>query len=193
MGCGGGPHIRSMAAFDYEVGRGSPAHSTFPGNTMGSVIRFINELEMKIAKGLLAAIVVLVFLAAIFRWFGLPLVWSVDSAQLLFVWACFIGADQALVRNRHIGVDFLTRRMSGNINHLLSIATYLLILAFLLIVLIYGINLCIESRYRRFNGMDLSFVWATSSAPVGALLMIKTVLISLAEKFGMFQSAQLKG
>ena len=43
------------------------------------------------------------------RFFGHPLIWSVDLAQLLFIWLCFIGATRAMRERGHLGVDFLVR------------------------------------------------------------------------------------
>lgn len=47
------------------------------------MLRRLAQLEFLVASLLLAAIVALVFLAAVGRTFGHPLIWSVDMAQLL--------------------------------------------------------------------------------------------------------------
>ena len=72
---------------------------------------FITLIERRLSEILLLFMVVFVFIAASLRWFGYPLVWSVDLAQLLFIWISFIGADIALQNNKHIGVDILTRNL----------------------------------------------------------------------------------
>ncbi len=48
------------------------------------------SLEFLLAKLLLACIVLLVFAAAVVRSVGHPLIWSVDVAQLMFIWLCFL-------------------------------------------------------------------------------------------------------
>ena len=53
------------------------------------MLRRLAQLEFAVAALLLAAIVLLVFVAAVMRFFGHPLIWSVDLAQLLFIWLCF--------------------------------------------------------------------------------------------------------
>ena len=45
---------------------------------------------------LLVFITGLVFVAAVMRFYGHPLVWSIDLAQLLFIWLCFLGASRAM-------------------------------------------------------------------------------------------------
>ena len=68
-------------------------------------------IEETVGRVLLAAIVVLVFVAAITRTFDHPLIWSVDLAQALFVWLCFAGAVKALRIRAHIGVDYFVKRL----------------------------------------------------------------------------------
>ena len=75
----------------------------------------LTRLEDITSKALLAAITGLVFFAAIGRSLGYPLIWSVDMAQLLFVWLCFLGANRAMRLKAHIGVDLLVRRLPHNV------------------------------------------------------------------------------
>ena len=55
------------------------------------MLKRLGQIELAICVILLAIITALVFVAAIMRFFGHPLVWSVDLAQLLFIWVCFLG------------------------------------------------------------------------------------------------------
>lgn len=138
--------------------------------------RWINRAEILVSQVLLAFIIVFVFAAALLRWFGRPLVWSVDLAQLLFVWICFIGADIAMQKDKHIGVDLLTNLMPVNAQKGLKLVSYLLGIGFLAIVGVYGVYLAIINVDRQFSGMELSYSWATMSAPVGCVLMIRTLV-----------------
>lgn len=136
--------------------------------------RFIILMEKKFSELLLLFIVAFVFIAASLRWFGYPLVWSVDLAQLLFVWICFVGADLALQAERHIGVDFFAKRFPAKVYKIILFFSYLLIIGFLIIIAYYGTSLAIMNHKRQFSGMEFSYSWATSSAPFGCLLMIRT-------------------
>ncbi len=73
---------------------------------------WIAKIEFAIGATVLALITLLVFAAAIARFFGNPIIWSVDMAQLLFIWLCFIGATKAMRERGHLGVDFLVRLFS---------------------------------------------------------------------------------
>lgn len=146
---------------------------------MKKIDMIITVIERKLSEILLIFIVVFVFIAASLRWFGYPLVWSVDLAQLLFVWISFIGADIALQNNKHIGVDILTRKLPKNVYRTILIISYFMILIFLILITYYGTYLAIMNYKRQFSGMEFSYSWATSAAPVGCLLMIRTIIKKL--------------
>lgn len=143
---------------------------------MPKIGKSLIALEEKVSMLLLIFIVVLVFLAALLRWFGYPLPWSVDMAQLLFVWFCFLGADQALRKDKHIGVDVLTRYLPLKAQRIIQLCFYIMIFLFLGLIVIYGVHLSYLNRLRQFNGMKLSYSWATVSAPVGCSIMMLTTV-----------------
>ena len=69
----------------------------------------LDKIERLVCIGLLSAIVLLVFAAAVMRTVGLPIIWSVDIAQLLFAWLCMLGANQTLKHAQHATVDIVTQ------------------------------------------------------------------------------------
>jgi TRAP-type C4-dicarboxylate transport system permease small subunit len=144
--------------------------------TLRRVLDIVRFVEKKVGQVVMALIVLLVFVASIFRTIGYPLVWSVDLAQLLFVWVCFLGADIGLQQDRHIGVDILTRALPQKLNQVITFVSYLLILGFLIIVIGFGTYLAFKNTHRLFNGMPISYSWATISAPFGCLLLGITII-----------------
>ncbi len=129
--------------------------------------------ERTVSVGLIA-LILLVFFSATLRWFGIDMSWSIDMAQLMFAWICFIGADLAMRRVRHMGVDLLVDKLPKTLGSIIYIVNYLMIIGFLLMVLYYGTNLCIVNVKRQFNTLPLSYSFVTASAPFGALLMLVT-------------------
>lgn len=122
----------------------------------------------------LAALIILVFSAASLRWFGIDMSWSIDMAQLVFAWVCFIGADLAMKQKRHMGVEMLTDKLPLPMRNGVYLFNNLLILIFLGFVVYYGTNLVMINYRRSFNTLPISYSFVTASAPVGALLMIYT-------------------
>ena len=138
------------------------------------------RVEDALSKFLLIAITMLVFFAAIMRTIGSPMIWSVDVAQLLFVWLCIFGANRAMRLKTHIGVDMLVVRLPRVSRWMLEIALGLLTLAFLMALAITGFKLTILNWQRVFGDSGISYAWVTSAIPVGCVLMSVTLLVQMA-------------
>ncbi|WP_372394874.1 TRAP transporter small permease [Azospirillum sp. HJ39] len=134
------------------------------------------KAEAVLATTLLAVIVLLVFTAGITRWFGYPLVWSVDVAQLLFAWASFLGADLALRKHAHIGIDYLVKRLPARPRAVLDIVLALVVLAFLLTMTVKGYQLTMLNLERQFGDSGISYAFVTAAVPAGCLLLSVTLL-----------------
>lgn len=136
-----------------------------------------STLEEAFTSVLLLAIVILVFIAAITRYFGTPINWSVDVAQALFVWVIFVGAHQAMLESRHIGVSFVVDRLHPNVRMGIQVAVGLVIAVFLVAIIVYGIQVSIINYRRILQNIPVSYSWVTMAAPVGAFLMLITTLV----------------
>ncbi|WP_377559027.1 TRAP transporter small permease [Ornithinibacillus salinisoli] len=131
---------------------------------------------------LMLAVVFFVFIAAVMRWAGSPIAWSVEIAQLLFVWLIFLGANRSLRENRHIGVDFFVKKLPNNLRNIIDIIIYLLILAFLLFISRFGILLSIENSVRQISSLTISYAYISASVPVGCFIMSITTIGKIREK-----------
>lgn len=135
------------------------------------MLRRLAQLEFFIAAALLGVIVVLVFAAAIMRFFGHPLIWSIDMAQLLFIWLCFFGATRAMREKGHLGIDLLVRWLPPVGRFRLELVISVIILVFLGLLAVEGYNLTMLNRQRLFGDSGLSYAWVTSAVPVGCIML----------------------
>jgi TRAP-type C4-dicarboxylate transport system permease small subunit len=133
------------------------------------------RLEDLASKALLAAIVLLVFLAAIARTIGHPLIWSVDLAQLLFIWLCFLGANRAMRIKAHIGVDLFVRKLPRTPRHISEVGLGIVALAFLIALVVAGYRLTVLNWQRIYGDSGISYAWVTSAVPFGAGLLAITL------------------
>lgn len=133
------------------------------------------RLEDAAAKALLAAVVFLVFAAGLARTFGHPLIWSVDFAQLLFVWLCFVGANKALRAKAHVGVDYFVRKLPAAGRRWIELALALVSLAFLVVMAWNGVKLTMLNVERVYGDSGISYAWVTGAVPVGCLLLAVTL------------------
>jgi len=141
--------------------------------------RRLAQLELAVAAAVLAVIVALVFAAAIMRFFGHPLIWSVDLAQLLFIWLCFLGAAKAMREKGHIGIDILVRRLGHRRRLLLEIVVTAVILVFLAFLVLEGSRLTMLNRQRLFGDSGISYAFVTAAVPVGSVMLGLALLSNL--------------
>ena len=139
-----------------------------------SLIRKATNLEEWLSQFLLAVIVLLVFVAAFTRYIGMPINWSVDIAQALFVWVIFLGANQAWRKSRHIGIDLLVERFGARTRNRIQLFLYGIIALFLVSLIVSGIHITIVNAERILQDIPISYSYVTSAVPVGAFLMLLT-------------------
>lgn len=143
---------------------------------MRHISKYFILLEEWTTRILLVTVVCLVFYTSIVRWIGFPVSWSVELAQLIFIWVIFLGANQALRKNRHIGVDIITKRLPQKIQLTLAIIVDLIIVAFLMICVYYGFKASIDNSLRSIQNLPISYSFVTLAVPIGSTLMIITLI-----------------
>jgi TRAP-type C4-dicarboxylate transport system permease small subunit len=159
---------------------------------IGNVIRKAIALEEFITQVMMGFIVVLVFIAALTRYLGYPINWSVDIAQAVFVWVIYVGANQAWRNSRHIGIDLLFKQFSPKIQFYLQLFLYVVIAVFLVSLIIYGIQITIVNAGRILGDIPISYSFVTIAVPVGSFLMLLTTVEKSYTLFRMKAEAETK-
>jgi TRAP-type transport system small permease protein len=140
------------------------------------------KTENFITNLLMIGVVFFVFIAAVLRWAGSPISWSVEFAQFLFVWVIFLGANRCLREDKHISVDFFTKKLPGKVRISVEIVINLIVMAFLIFLVVFGTLLSLENSVRLISNLPISYSFITMAVPIGSLLMIITILFKLKEK-----------
>jgi TRAP-type C4-dicarboxylate transport system permease small subunit len=143
------------------------------------IYRICCKAEEFIVASFVAIITFLVFASAVARSIKHPLNWAQDVSLLLFAWVVFLGADLALRRADFVRVDMLISHFPAAVQKVLYYFMYLLALAFLGVVIRYGIPLSIDNSKRLFQTLGISYAWATISAPVGSILLMISIVLKL--------------
>lgn len=145
---------------------------------MRTLYDMIGKVEAVVAGILLILMVLLIFAGGLARLAAHPLNWTIDFATCFFAWACFICADIAWRRDSLMSIDLLTDRLAAHAQRALTYLNYMILLAFLAFVIIYGTQLAWTSRARSFQGIPwISYSWVTASLPSGALLLMLTTVV----------------
>ncbi len=147
------------------------------------VYDWVGKVEIQISKYALGLMTALIFLSAVLRTVGLPLSFAVDGATFLFAWCVFLAADVAMRKDKLVCVDILVVRLPKKAQFFIRLINYLIIAAFLTVLVIYGAKLTYETRYRMFQGIYwLSYSWVTLAVPLGALMMLITSILKIKEQ-----------
>ncbi|MGG3823053.1 TRAP transporter small permease [Geobacillus thermodenitrificans] len=146
---------------------------------MEKVIIFVGKIEKILSTLLLGVIVLLVFFSSLLRYLGYPINGADTIAAALFVWLIYIGADQALRNDRHLGVDFIIKRLSPRIRYFISLIIYLTLLAFLLLITYVGVLLTMENNGRILGDLPVSYALVTIAVPIGTALMCLTTVTKI--------------
>lgn len=135
------------------------------------------KVEQFVGAVMLVAVVLLVFVSAVIRVTpSIRIIWSMDMSQLLFIWISMIGADLALKKKGHMGVDLLVRKFPEKLQKTLMAGSFLLCFAFSTFVTYWGINLCIENAMRKYQTLGISYSFATAAVPVLSIFMLLTLI-----------------
>lgn len=143
------------------------------------MLHVYDKIEFAVGFALLAIITGLVFIAAVMRFAGEPIIWSIDMAQLLFIWLCFVGATRAMRKKMHLGVDYLVRLLPHRIRLVVETLLTASFIAFLLTLAVEGFKLTMLNWERVFGDSGLSYAWVTIAVPAGALMLSATLLSNL--------------
>jgi TRAP-type C4-dicarboxylate transport system permease small subunit len=145
--------------------------------------RFLRTLargEEIAARVCLVGCASLVFVAAVSRALGAPVLWAIDIAMLLFIWCAFLGADAAMRAHQHLIIDVVVRLFPRRAQRALLIMHWTIIVAFLLALVVLGTQLTLLNVQRPMGDTEISYAYVTAAVPVGSLLMAVTALAQLA-------------
>jgi TRAP-type transport system small permease protein len=141
---------------------------------MAGLLHGLARGEDLVARACLAGCAGLVFVAAVSRALGSPVLWAIDIAMLLFIWCAFLGADAALRARQHIIIDIVVRLFPQPLQRALLIAHWTIIVAFLLALVVLGTQLTLLNVQRPMGDTEISYAYVTAAVPAGALLMAIT-------------------
>lgn len=144
---------------------------------------FYDSLEqvLKIAIVLLlTAMTCVVILGIVARYILLiSIPWTEELARYLMIWTGFVGFGVAYRKKELISVKLFINRLQP---HLLRTALFISDIAcsiFLIIVVIYGIKLCIMNAYQVSPALRISMAIIYSAIPLGCCLYLVFVIESI--------------
>jgi TRAP-type C4-dicarboxylate transport system permease small subunit len=105
-----------------------------------------------------------------------PSTWTEESMRRLLIWMVMLGTVVAFRRGALVSVDLMLRSARGAWLATVRWTITLTALAYLAVLVWFGINLVTRVRFQTFASMELSMGWAYAALPVGAALAMVAVV-----------------
>ncbi|GBU09053.1 transporter [Gammaproteobacteria bacterium] len=134
------------------------------------------KIEESLAMFFLAATCIFVLIGAVGRSIGMPLIWSIDLAQLMFAWVCALAADITLQHNGHVVIDIMLRFIPKLLQKIMNIIWILAICGLLGLLIYLGVQLFFVNPNRVIGDTGLPYRLINVTIPVSATLMLITML-----------------
>ena len=144
--------------------------------------RWYDRLEEWLALALLGATSLTMLVSSTARAIGQPFAGGAELAQFLFIWTAVLGADITLRRGGQVRIDALAVRLPLTLQRLVIGLCLALMLGFLALLAWYGFPLALSNWQRPMGVAGLSYGYITLALPVGATLMIVSLLRRVAAK-----------
>ncbi|MFM2485000.1 TRAP transporter small permease [Celerinatantimonas yamalensis] len=136
----------------------------------------LRQLELALAKISLAAMALLILIGGIARTLDHPVIWSLEISMVIFAWVSMLAIDQALQKQRHIGIDILTIHLSQRTQRRLNLMNQLIILGFLICGIWYGYSFTITTGNQVLPVTQLPLYILNAAVPTGCVLMAITTI-----------------
>lgn len=135
---------------------------------------FLDDLEENLLCGILALMVIIIFLQVIMRYvFANSLTWSEELARYLFIWLTWLGTGYAFKSNRHLRIEFLVDKLSVRVRYYLEFLILVLWLGFSVFLVYQGwiVTNLNWTRGQLSAAMQIPMALAYAAVPVGCLFM----------------------
>ncbi|MBL1240354.1 MAG: TRAP transporter small permease [OCS116 cluster bacterium] len=140
------------------------------------------KIEIAAAIALLVAIVLLVAVASVSRAIGSPIIWSVEIAQLLFVWLCMLASDIALQEGRHFGLLVLLDALKPQLRKTIEIINMSILMMLLILLFYYAWKNTGLMHARLIGSTQMHASYLHASMPVGLALLMRTMSVLIYNK-----------
>ncbi len=128
---------------------------------------------------LLAGIVLLVGAGSLTRVMGMPIIWSVEIAELMFLWLCVLAIDLGMQEERHFGLELILDNVPPRVRKLIEGANIVVLIGLLTFMLYYAWQNTLLMYPRLIGALQLHGSIYHVSMVVGFALLLRTLIAKL--------------
>lgn len=153
-----------------------------PASTLVSSLNRAFDAVLEISTALLVvAEIVILFVGIVARYaFNNPLIWTDDTASLLFLWLSMLGSVLALRRSEHMRMTALVSRAAPHMRERLELLALSAMLVLLAALLLPAWDYMQNDAIVSIMSLDISMSWRAVAMPLGILLMGVMLLLRIA-------------
>ncbi|MDF1606674.1 TRAP transporter small permease [Hoeflea sp. YIM 152468] len=139
----------------------------------------LRRIEFASASLLLVGIVLLVGGGSLARVWGWPIIWSVEIAQLMFLWLCVLAIDLAMQDGRHFGLEIILDNVPPRMRGLMEAANIMIMIGLLIFLLRYAWKNMILMHPRLDGALQIPGSVFHASMVLGFALLVRTLVTKL--------------
>lgn len=137
-----------------------------------SKLVFLDRAIQLLASAAIGSILVITLAQVVLRYgFSIALPWSADAAQVLLVYTVMLVAGYAVGKGSHFALPMLVDAMPPALRKHMPILHSLLLLAFSVTMIVFGIRLGLSQMGTRLPALGLPVGMVYMALPLGAALM----------------------
>lgn len=142
-------------------------------NNMKLLFDKVEKIILWLLALLFAVMVVSLFYQIIMRFlFKSANSWSEELTRYSFIWMTMLGSAVATRRSRNMDVDFIVNKMPKLLKRVNTFITKGLIIAFLLVIIVYGISLVGITFKQLSAGLRIPMACIYAAIPTGGILIL---------------------
>lgn len=150
--------------------------------TLKKFTNIVEKVQLTLGVTSLSIFFIAIMIQIGARYFGIPMIWTEEVANYSFIWAVFMGAAVMVNRKEHFRFDGLSKKLKGKAKIYLDIFNNLILLAFNIAILYYGIQ-ALENfwdyRWMALPFLKMGYVWI--AIPIMGITMVLYSLVHLIE------------
>jgi TRAP-type C4-dicarboxylate transport system permease small subunit len=149
-----------------------------------SILKIIWKAEVAFITIAMGVMSIVTFGAVVSRFsFHYPLPWSEELVRYLFAWTSMVGSSVAVRAGAHIGINVVTDRLPKAWKKPADALVIVCSVVFCIALLFIGWDQVLKQSGQLSPAMGLDMAFVYSCLPVGAILMIISLIAVLLQDF----------
>jgi TRAP-type C4-dicarboxylate transport system permease small subunit len=149
---------------------------------MTGLVEKINTFLDRASLVLIVIMVLLVWTQVFMRYLlNFSPFWIEAAARYMMIWSLLLASAVLVGSNAHVRVDFIQHLYSPTVDKIISLVLSLVILVFLLVDTVFGMEAALDQGTVRDGSIRISMFWPFIIVPISGVLMILNLLVRMYE------------